>query len=391
MKKYQIAILAVCVASALLSLIDDKPAGYIASAAIAIVLAVVWRKKPAARVQTNPPQEAPTAVPPQADTPPAPAGQVYTVVDLETPNQNNDRICSISITSVCGAEARGTKSFMVNPETAFASFNSSLTGITAEMVQNAPTFPQVWPSIKPALQEGLFVAHSAVFDLSVLFKCLRAYNLDFPSIRYIDTVELAKAALPVLGHYGLDNICQSLGIRLDHHRAESDSQACAAILIYCLRKGIDVEPYIHAYDPSCLLSSESDRSCGSSDGTGHPRNLSKNTQQMNRLLDIVEAVCQDGQVTEDEVSLLRKWIDEHPELSKEFPYAMIHASIEEALQDDVLEPQELQQLFKGFLFLLDPLSYSFPCDDVDLTGKLICLSGNFDYGTKEERKESQEE
>ena len=81
---------------------------------------------------------------------------------------------------------------------------------------------------------------------------------------------------------------------------------------------------------------------------------------------------------------LLAWIEAHPELSKEFPYAVIHASIQEALQDGILERHELQQLFKNFLFLLDPLSYTPTCKDADLTGKLVCLSGDFDFGTKEE-------
>ncbi|HJB20964.1 MAG TPA: hypothetical protein H9773_04590 [Candidatus Fournierella merdavium] len=308
----------------------------------------------------------------------------YAVVDLETPNQNNDRISSIAITSVHGSTILGTKSHLVNPEVPFSPHNSSLTGITQSMVHNAPTFPQIWDSIKTNLQQHIFVAHNATFDLTVLFKCSRSYCLDIPPIRYIDTLEIARNVFPDLSHHGLKPLCDALDIPLEHHHAESDSRACASLLTYFLNKGVKVDSYIHTFDGDNISVSCEKSSCDWPAHTTHAKKLSTNTQQINALLSILESVCEDGQVTKDEVDQLLAWIEAHPELSKEFPYAVIHASIQEALQDGILERHELQQLFKNFLFLLDPLSYTPTCKDADLTGKLVCLSGDFDFGTKEE-------
>ena len=383
LKKYQIAILAVCAVSALLSLISNLPAGYLTSAAIAVVLVLIWRKK-------DTPQ--PTAtVPPFTQTMPTPdpvcldkSQPVYNVVDLETPNQRNNRISSVSITKVCGRDILGTNSYFVNPETPFSSVNSSITGITAEMVRGAPTFPQIWGSIGKSLQDSIFVAHNASFDLSVFFKCLRDYNLGCVPIRYIDTMEIARETLPELGHYGLDDICAALDIQLDHHRADSDSRACACILIHCMDKGMDVNRYIHTFDFDRIgQSGKADTDIGSG-FTTHAKKRSKATKQINDLLSLVEDICEDGKVTENEIVELQDWVNAHPELAKEFPYALIYSSIEEALRDGVLEPQELQQLFKTFRFLLDPISYTAPCGDIDLSGKMVCLTGDFDYGTKDD-------
>lgn len=309
---------------------------------------------------------------------------IYSVIDVETPNGDNDRICSIALTPVSGLNILDTRSSLVNPETHFSSTNSSITGITASMVRNAPAFPQIWERLQTELQESIFVAHNACFDLTVLFKCLRDYSLEVSPIRYIDTLEIAREVFPGLNHYGLDSLCTALGIPLHHHQADSDSRACALLLVHFLNQGVNIAPYIHTFDIDKVdFSCEKKRSSRST-YTSHAQNLSANTRQMNSLLSIVESVCEDGVVTEDEVSQLLYWIENHPELSKEFPYALIHASIQEALQDGILEPQELQQLFKTFLFLLDPLSHTLPCQDADLTGKLVCLSGDFDYGTKEE-------
>lgn len=62
MKKYQIAIIAFFGLSAFISLLQNKPAGYIASAVIVVVLVVVWRKK-------NTPQQPPEFVPGIVDKP----------------------------------------------------------------------------------------------------------------------------------------------------------------------------------------------------------------------------------------------------------------------------------------------------------------------------------
>ncbi len=306
----------------------------------------------------------------------------YAVVDLETPNQNNDRISAISITLVHGSAILETKSNLVNPEVPFSHYNSSLTGITSDIVCNAPTFAQIWGLIKTNLQQRIFVAHNAVFDLTVLFKCCRGYRFDVPPIRYIDTLEIAHNVFPDLGHYSLDSLCSHLGIPLDHHKADSDSRACASLLIHFLNEGVNVGSYVRTFDGAKIGIPREKSLSTSATHTTRTTKLSANTQQMNTLLSIVESVCEDGQVTEDEVAQLLSWIKAHPELSKEFPYAVIHASIQEALQDGILERQELQQLFKNFLFLLDPLSYTPSCKDADLTGKLVCLSGDFDFGTK---------
>lgn len=302
----------------------------------------------------------------------------YNVVDVETPNNNNDRICSVSLSRVCGASILWTKSYLVNPEVPFCSRNEALTGITQEMVTDSPTFPRIWDEINPYLQEGIFVAHNARFDLNVLYKCLRDYGITFKPIRYIDTMELTQSFLPGLPHYGLNDICDTMNIPLKHHCSDSDSFACASILTRCIVDGIDVVSYMHTFEPSKInhekKKTKSSRSV----------RVSANTLQMNTLLSLVKSVCQDGLITEDEVNHLRAWIDEHQELAKEFPYALIQSSIEQALSDGVLEPLELRQLFETFLFLLDPLGATFPCNNADLTGKLVCLSGNFDYGTKED-------
>lgn len=75
----------------------------------------------------------------------------YIVFDVETPNHNNNRMSAIGITTI--EEGRITNEYFsyVNPEQPFDTFNTQLTGISAETVANAPTFPEIWKQIEPIM------------------------------------------------------------------------------------------------------------------------------------------------------------------------------------------------------------------------------------------------
>ncbi|MBR6407400.1 MAG: 3'-5' exonuclease [Clostridia bacterium] len=168
----------------------------------------------------------------------------FVAFDVETPNRLNDRMSAIGITVI--EDGAFTERFysLVNPETYFDNFNIQLTGISEETVSDAPTFPQVWRHIEPLMSKGLLVAHNAVFDMNVLKKCLRDYRIEWkPYVKYICTVQMGRRILPGMSH-SLDILCRNYGICLDHHHADSDSSACAEILLRYLESGADVRQFI---------------------------------------------------------------------------------------------------------------------------------------------------
>lgn len=101
----------------------------------------------------------------------------YIAFDVETPNANNSSISSIGLAVVEGGMVVDSFSTLVDPEVHFDCFNMQLTGITPEMVEGAPNFPQLWEQIAPLMDSGLLVAHNAPFDMSVLAKCLNRYQM----------------------------------------------------------------------------------------------------------------------------------------------------------------------------------------------------------------------
>ena len=94
------------------------------------------------------------------------------------------------------------------------------------------------------MSSGLLVAHNAVFDMNVLKNCLRDYNIIWkPYVRYTCTVQLGRRLQPGVSHK-LNDVCDRYGICLNHHQANSDSRACAEILLHYLQSGADVRQYI---------------------------------------------------------------------------------------------------------------------------------------------------
>lgn len=168
----------------------------------------------------------------------------FTVFDVETPNRLSNRMSAIGITVIEDGAIADEFYSLVNPETHFDYFNTKLTGISEETVRNAPVFPELWTRIEPLMSEGLLVAHNAVFDMNVLKKCLCDYGIDWkPYARYICTVQMGRRLLPGMSHK-LNVLCDYYGIPLDHHKADSDSHACAEILLRYLESGADIRQFI---------------------------------------------------------------------------------------------------------------------------------------------------
>ena len=138
----------------------------------------------------------------------------YIAFDVETPNRCNNRMSAIGISGVEDGEITEEFYSLVDPEQPFDWFNTQLTGISAESVEGAPTFPELWEKIEPLMSSGVLAAHNAGFDMGVLRKCL----------------------------------CDYYGIGLDHHRADSDSHACAEILLRYIRGGAEPEKFIRTYN-----------------------------------------------------------------------------------------------------------------------------------------------
>ena len=171
----------------------------------------------------------------------------YVVFDVETPNRYNTRMSAIGISIIESGAIVNDFYSLIDPEQPFDPFNIMLTGISEERVFDAPNFPKVWRQIEPLMSSGILVAHNARFDMSVLRHCLYDYGIAWKNaVKGICTVIMGRNLLPGISHK-LNDMCDYYGISLNHHQADSDSHACAEILLRYMKSGADPEKYIRTY------------------------------------------------------------------------------------------------------------------------------------------------
>ncbi|MBS1661058.1 MAG: GIY-YIG nuclease family protein, partial [Bacteroidetes bacterium] len=113
----------------------------------------------------------------------------------------------------------------------------ALTGITDEMVADAPYFEEVAPFIHDWLKDSIFVAHNVNFDYSFLKHQLKECGLDL-DCKKLCTVRLSRKTFPGAPSYSLGNICQHLGITIpNRHRAGGDADATVQLFERILKAG----------------------------------------------------------------------------------------------------------------------------------------------------------
>ena len=165
-----------------------------------------------------------------------PNGYNFAAIDFETANYARDSACAVGITIVEAERVTARECRLIRPPERAFRF-THIHGLTWEDVRDAPTFAEVWTDLAPALANVDFLAaHNASFDRSVLAACCETYRLRQLPHPFICTVQVARG---VWGIYPtkLPDVCQHLGIRLTHHEASSDADACAQIILAAVERG----------------------------------------------------------------------------------------------------------------------------------------------------------
>lgn len=147
-------------------------------------------------------------------------------VDLETTGGNaaHDRITEVGIVRITANECTEEWSSLVNPERRIPSYIESFTGITNDMVANAPLFAELAADIRQRLGGALFVAHNARFDYSFLRSEFRRIDSNFTA-KVLCTVKLSRRLYPEHPRHNLDALMQRHGLVCEsRHRALGDAR-----------------------------------------------------------------------------------------------------------------------------------------------------------------------
>ncbi|MDF2446554.1 MAG: ethanolamine utilization protein [Moraxellaceae bacterium] len=149
------------------------------------------------------------------------------IVDLETTGgrASSDRITEVGLIEI---EADGTVSewsTLVNPGCAIPPHIQWLTGISNEMVADAPSFADIASTLHERLSGRLFIAHNARFDYGFLRNEFGRSGLRY-STRPLCTVRLSRALYPEAARHNLDSLVERHGISMEsRHRALADARA----------------------------------------------------------------------------------------------------------------------------------------------------------------------
>ena len=156
---------------------------------------------------------------------------MYAIIDVETTGTSavHGKITEIAIILHNGEVVTETYTTLIDPECNIPYNITRLTGITNEMVANAPKFYEIAKKIVELTAGRIFVAHNAMFDYSFVKEEFRRLGYDFKR-KTICTVKLGRKLLPGHRSYSLGNICADLGIQItDRHRAIGDALATAKL------------------------------------------------------------------------------------------------------------------------------------------------------------------
>ena len=157
----------------------------------------------------------------------------YVVFDLETTGFSaiKDKIIEIGAVKVESGKITDRFSTFVNPGVPIPFRITQLTGITDQMVMDAPGIETVLPQFLEFIGEAALVAHNASFDVGFIEQNCRYQDI-IPDFTSVDTVAMARILLPTLSKYKLNVVAGALHISLEnHHRAVDDAGATAEIFI----------------------------------------------------------------------------------------------------------------------------------------------------------------
>lgn len=158
----------------------------------------------------------------------------FVTIDFETANSFRASACAVGLARVRHGVAVKTASSLIRPTNGydhFSAWNTRIHGITSDQVQDAPDFPEVWPSVLDFIGSDTVVAHNAPFDLSVVRAACTASGLPWPSLRYACSLALARKTYS-LASYSLPFVVEAAGLAdFDHHEAQADALAAAHIML----------------------------------------------------------------------------------------------------------------------------------------------------------------
>ncbi|MDE5593328.1 MAG: 3'-5' exonuclease [Clostridiales bacterium] len=153
----------------------------------------------------------------------------YVVVDIETNGLSTDdcEIIEVSALKCRGYEVIESFSSLIKPTEPIGWFITNLTGITNEMVEDAPDAADVLGRFYDFVGKDIIIGHNVNFDVNFLYDKLWLHNGLVLDNDFVDTLRLARKALPHISNHKQTTIAEYYGIPTHGaHRALRDCEIC---------------------------------------------------------------------------------------------------------------------------------------------------------------------
>lgn len=153
--------------------------------------------------------------------------RMFCVIDIESTGgqYGKEAMMEIAAFRFDGEEVVDQLISLVHPHKDIQPFVSKMTGITPKMLLRAPRFHEIAKRLVQITEDAVIVGHNVDFDYRMLRQEFSRLGYQFER-KTLDTISLTEKLIPGLKSYGLDAVCDELGIyRNNKHRAESDARA----------------------------------------------------------------------------------------------------------------------------------------------------------------------
>lgn len=166
---------------------------------------------------------------------------IFAVTDIETtggtPSANS--ITEVAVMLTDGNEILREFQSLVNPRTRIPNYITVLTGITDEMVEDAPLFEDIAEELLDIFKDTIFVAHNVNFDYSFLKAGFENSGKAF-NMSKLCTVRYTRKMFPGISSYSLGALCSHFSLENDNpHRAMNDTIMAQQLLTLSLKKDED--------------------------------------------------------------------------------------------------------------------------------------------------------
>ena len=181
----------------------------------------------------------------------------YTVIDLETTGLD-PRWCDIielAAIKIRDDEPIDTFSSLINVGYDIDEFITELTGITNDMLKDAPRISSILPNFLEFIGNDIVVGHNVNFDINFIYDNAEKLSDYYFDNDYVDTMRLARRLLPELNHHRLFDLKEHFSIDVEEsHRALADCISTLSIFKslhdVALSKYGDIDTMIATFKPA---------------------------------------------------------------------------------------------------------------------------------------------